>query len=183
MDIYSIIRDFHAKKFIIILTIMSLLILTAAGFHLAAATPFTAGYSHGCDDGKLGYHKYLNTPGKGIDNHTPEFMQEYDNGYKACFSPNGSGSDGSSSSIKSQSKSSSNSVTGGTFVSCNRLEHTAEYCNGYRAGAVQSDVNDDPDENITPSKVTCEGGVPSSEYCQGYQQGYSDEDHAMFSPH
>jgi hypothetical protein len=69
------------------------------------------------------------------------------------------------------------------FVSCNRSEHTTEYCNGYRAGAVESDINDDPDENITPSKVTCQDGTPGSEYCQGYQQGYADEDHAMFSPH
>jgi hypothetical protein len=58
-----------------------------------------------------------------------------------------------------------------------------EYCNGYRAGAVQADVDDDPNENITPSQVTCEGGSPSSEYCRGYQQWYADEDLAMFSPH
>jgi Family of unknown function (DUF5906) len=73
--------------------------------------------------------------------------------------------------------------TGGTFVSCNKSEHTTEYCNAYRAGAVESDVNDNPDENITPSKVPCEGGSPGSEYCAGYQQGYADEDQAMFSPH
>ena len=100
-----------------------------------------------------------------------------------CFSPNGSDSDSSSSNSKTRSQS-TNSDTAGTFVSCNKSEHTTEYCNGYRAGAVQSDVNDDPDENITPSKVPCEGGRPGSEYCAGYQQGYADEDHAMFSaPH
>jgi hypothetical protein len=144
-------------------------------------SPHSSGYSHGCDDGKVGFHKYLNTPGKGIDYHTPEFMQGYDKAYKACFSPNGTG--GSTSSVKTQSKSSSNSDTGGTLVSCNKSQHTTEYCNGYRAAAVESDVNDDPDENITPSKVTCQGGAPGSEYCRGYQQGYADEDHAMFSPH
>jgi hypothetical protein len=144
MGISSIILDFHARKFVIISTMLTVLTLITAP-QPAAATPF---------------------------------MQGYDKGYKACFSPNGSGG----SSIKSQSKS-SNSDTGGTFVSCNKSEHTTEYCNGYRAGAVQSDVNDNPDENITPSKVTCEGGVPSSEYCKGYQQGYADEDHAMFSAH
>jgi hypothetical protein len=148
----------------------------------ALASPYSAGYSHGCDDGKLGFHKYLNTPGKGIDEHTPEFMQGYDNGYNACFSPNGSDTSSSSSSSKTHSQS-SNTDTGGTFVSCNKAEHTKEYCNGYRAGAVQSDVDDDPDENITPSKVTCKGGSTGSEYCAGYQQGYADEDHAMFSPH
>jgi hypothetical protein len=177
MNISSIIHDFRARKFVII-SIMLMVLTLITTPQLAAATPYSAGYSHGCDDGKVGFHKYLNTPGKGIDNHTPEFMQGYDKGYKACFSPNGSGG----SSIKSQSKS-SNSDTGGTFVSCNKSEHTTEYCNGYRAGAVQSDVNDNPDENITPSKVTCEGGTPGSEYCRGYQQGYADEDHAMFSPH
>ena len=61
-------------------------------------------------------------------------------------------------------------------------KRSIEYCNGYRAGAVGSDVNDDPDENITASKVTCQGSTPSSQYCHGYQQGYADEDHAMFSP-
>jgi hypothetical protein len=108
-------------------------------------------------------------------------MQGYDKGYKACFSPNGSNSDSSSSNSKTHFQS-TNSDTAGTFVSCNKSEHTTEYCNGYRAGAVQSDVNDDPDENITPSKVPCEDGSLDSEHCAGYQQGYADEGHAMFSP-
>jgi len=45
-----------------------------------------------------------------------------------------------------------------------------------------TDVDDDPDENIIPSKVRCQEGSPVSEYCRGYQQGYADEDHAIFSP-
>ena len=104
-------------------------------------------------------------------------MQGYDKGYKACFSPNGTGSSSGNNKAYSQSD------TGGTFVSCNKSQHSLEYCNGYRAGAVESDINDDPDENITPSKVTCQSGTPRSEYCRGYQQGYAVEDHAMFSPH
>jgi hypothetical protein len=47
---------------------------------------------------------------------------------------------------------------------------------------IQADIDDGPDENITASKVACQGGSLSSEYCRGYQQGYADEDHAMFSP-
>src|SRR5206468_1973215 len=112
--------------------------------------------------GKIGFHKYLNIPGNGIDFQTLDFMQGYDKGYKACFSPNGTAS-------SSNKVSSTQLDTGGTFVSCNRSQHTNEYCNGYRAGAVDSDINDDPDENITPSKVTRQGGTPRSEYCQGYQ--------------
>jgi hypothetical protein len=77
-------------------------------------------------------------------------MQGYDKGYKACFSSNGTGDDNK---IHSQSD------TGGTFVPCNKSQHSIEYCNGYRAGAVDSDVNDDPDGNISPSKVTCQGGT------------------------
>jgi hypothetical protein len=153
---------------------MLLLVLTTT-LKLAGASPHSAGYSHGCGGGKLGSHKYLNTPGTGIDYHTPEFMQGYDNGYKACFSANGIGS--------SDNEVHSRSDTGGTFVSCNKSQYTTEYCNGYRAGAVESDINDDPDENITPSKVTCQGGTSGSEYCRGYQQGYADEDHAIFSSH
>ena len=151
---------------------MLLFVLTTSP-RLVDASPYSAGYSHGCDDGKLGFHKYLNTPGNGIDYQTLDFMQGYDKGYKTCFSPNGTENKVSSTQLD----------TGGTFVSCNRSEHTMEYCNGYRAGAVESDINDDPDENITASKVTCQGGTSGSEYCKGYQQGYADEDHAMFSPH
>ena len=163
---------FYGRNIAVILTVMVLLsVLTPT---VASASPYSSGYLHGCGDGKLGFHKYLHTPGNGIDYQTLEFMQGYDKGYKACFSPNGTGDDNR---IHSQSD------TGGTFVSCSRSEHSIEYCNGYRAGAVDSDVNDDPDENITPSKVTCQGGTSGSEYCHGYQQGYADEDHAMFSPH
>jgi hypothetical protein len=163
----------HGRRIAIILTATVLLLISTTRPRLAVASLYRLGYSHGCDDGRLGFHKYLNTPGNGIDFHTPEFMQGYDKGYKACFSPNGTGNDNK---IHSQSD------TGGTFVSCNKSQQNIEYCNGYRAGAVDSDVNDDPDENISPSKVTCQGGTSGSEYCHGYQQGYADEDHAMFSP-
>ena len=163
--------NIHGRKIAIVSAILVLLVVLTP--RLVDASPYSSGYSHGCDDGKLGFHKYLNTPGNGIDYHTPEFMQGYDKGYKACFSPNGTDDD---------NKVHSQSDTGGTFVSCNESQHSIEYCNGYRAGAVESDVNDDPDENITPSKVTCQGGTSGSEYCRGYQQGYADEDHAMFSP-
>ena len=163
------------KPIIIVSTMLPLLLVLIATSQLAAATPYSDGYLHGCDDGKIGYHRYLNTPGKGIDFHTSEFMQGYDTGYETCFTP--SGSDGAST-----SESSLDSDTGNTLTSCDKLQHTIEYCNGYRAGAVQADVDDDPNENITSSKVTCQGGNPGSEYCSGYQHGYADEDHAMFSP-
>jgi hypothetical protein len=172
MDDRSDTSCFYGRKSAIILTVMVLLVVLTP--RVALASPYSSGYSHGCDDGKLGFHKYLNTPGNGLDYQTPEFMQGYDKGYKACFSPNGTGDN---------NKVNSQSDTGGTFVSCNKTKHSIEYCNGYRAGAVESDVDDDPDENITPSKVTCQGGSSGSEYCIGYQQGYADEDHAMFSPH
>ena len=141
---------------------MLLLILTTPP-RLANASPYSSGYSHGCEDGKLGFRKYLNTLGYGIDYHTPEFMRGYDKAYKACFSPNGTAA-GDDNKVNSQSD------PGDTFVSCNKSQHNIEYCNGYRAGAVDSDVNDDPDENIIPSKVTCQGGTSGSEYCHGYQQ-------------
>jgi hypothetical protein len=171
----SVLSWFRDKGLAIIsATLLSLLILIIAPHLAAAVTPISAGYSYGCDDGKLGFHKYLAITG--LDNVSPEFMEGYDNGYKACFSPNGSGSSSSSS-----------SDTGGTIVSCNKAAHTTEYCNGYRAGAVQADVDDNPHEDITPSQVTCdghsEGGTPGSEYCAGYQQGDADEEHAMYSPH
>ena len=179
MSIIPTLLGFNPRKSIIIISAMlPLLLISTATSQLAAATPYSDGYSHGCDDGKVGFHKYLNTPGKGIDFHTTEFMQGYDSGYKACFSPSGTES---TNETESQS-SSPDSDTGNTIISCNKSQHTGEYCNGYRAGAVQADVDDDPDENITASKVLCQGGSLSSQYCRGYQQGYADEDHAMFSP-
>jgi hypothetical protein len=176
MDARPNIHCFYGRKLAIISTVIVLLLILTITPRLVDASSYSIGYSHGCDDGKLGFHKYLNTPGNGIDDQTLDFMQGYYKGYKACFSPNGTSGSGNK-------VSSTQFDTGGTFVSCNRSQHSNEYCNGYRAGAVESDINDDPDENITPSKVTCQDGTPGSEYCQGYQQGYADEDHAMFSPH
>jgi hypothetical protein len=37
------------------LTVLTLI----TALQLAAASPYSAGYSHGCDDGKVGFHKYL----------------------------------------------------------------------------------------------------------------------------
>ena len=108
MDGCSSIRG---RRIAIILTAMVLLLILTTTPRLAVASLYSSGYSHGSDDGRLGFHKYLNTPGNGIDFHTPEFMQGYDKGYKSCFSPNGTGDDNK---IHSQSD------TGGTFVSCNK---------------------------------------------------------------
>ena len=156
---------------------LPLLLLLIATFQLAAATPYKNGYSYGCNDGKVGYHSTSIQCGKGIDFHTTDFMRGYDAGYKTCFSPNGS--DGvNRSRIHSQS---SDSDIGGTILSCNKSEHTIEFCNGYRAAPIRLMYNDNPDKNITPSKVKCQGGSPGSESDSGYQQGYADEDHAMLS--
>ena len=57
---------------------MVLLLVLTTTPRLAVASPYGTGYSHGCDDGKLGFHKYLHTPGNGIDYQNPEFMQGYD---------------------------------------------------------------------------------------------------------
>jgi hypothetical protein len=167
MNIIPTLLGFIARKPIVIIvsTMLPLLLFVLiATSQSAAATPYSDGYSHGCDDGKVGYHKYLDTPGKEIDFHTTEFMQGYDTGYKACFSTGGSAR--------------TSETTRDTLVSCNKTEHTVEYCNGYHAGAVQSDIDDDPDDNTTPSQVICQGASPGSEYCSGYQRGYADEDHA-----
>ena len=132
MNIIPILFGFRPREPIIIAsTMLPLLLLLIATFQLAAPTPYGDGYSYGCNDGKVGYHKYLNTVGKGIDFHTTDFMRGYDAGYKTCFSPNGS--DGvNRSRIHSQS---SDSDIGGTILSCNKSEHTIEFCNGYRAAA------------------------------------------------
>ena len=55
---------------------MVLLVVLTPG--IASASPYSSGYSHGCDDGKLGFHKYLNTPGNGIDG-SDEFKKSWNN--------------------------------------------------------------------------------------------------------
>jgi hypothetical protein len=55
-----------------------------------------------------------------------------------------------------------------------------DYRAGYEAGVRQSNIDDDPKPDITPSQVTCKGGEPGSDWCRGYQQGYSDNDRAMY---
>ena len=117
MNIIPTLLGFIPRKPIVIIvsTMLPLLLLLVliATSQLAAATPYSDGYSHGCDDGKVGYHKYLDTPGKEIDFHTTEFMQGYDTGYGTCFTP--SGSDGAST-----SESSLDSDTGNTLTSCDK---------------------------------------------------------------
>jgi hypothetical protein len=125
------------------------------GAQSAFANP--PGYNKGCTDAKLPPHaRYLSQDGTGPAFHTGKFMRGYYDGFNAC-------------SLDSDS------------VSCNKASHSNEYCKGYNAGARQSSIDDDPDEDITPSQVRCKGGSPGSEFCAGYRQGYADNDLAMFS--
>src|ERR671933_2128040 len=49
------------------------------------ATPFQAGYDHGCSDAKITFSaRYINQPGKGPSFHTQEFMSGYNRGFSAC---------------------------------------------------------------------------------------------------
>jgi hypothetical protein len=44
---------------------------------------YNSGYNHGCSDGNQGGHYYLSAKG-GAANHTPIFMQGYNDGYAKC---------------------------------------------------------------------------------------------------
>jgi hypothetical protein len=73
--------------------VLPLLIIIITSSQPASASPYSAGYSHGCSDATAGGHPYLNSPGKGSAFHTANFMQGYNDGYGACsHSSSGRGS-------------------------------------------------------------------------------------------
>jgi len=51
-----------------------------------AQSAYNSGYDHGCDDAKISDpdDRYINQPGKGPRNHTSEFMDGYNRGFKDC---------------------------------------------------------------------------------------------------
>jgi hypothetical protein len=69
---------------IIVSTILLLITITAIGLQQTAfASPYSAGYDHGCDDAKAGGHPYLEEK-IGAESHTNTFMRGYDAGYGDC---------------------------------------------------------------------------------------------------
>lgn len=58
-----------------------------------ASTPFESGFQHGVADAKLDNTNsskldYVQQPGKGLDNHTPEFANGYVKGWCSIMGPN-----------------------------------------------------------------------------------------------
>ena len=67
------------------------------------ASPYSAGYDHGCDDAKISNadDRYINQPDKGPNEHTSEFMSGYNAGFSACgYSSGGGDNSGSSGSAR-----------------------------------------------------------------------------------
>jgi hypothetical protein len=85
---------------VIFFTLMLTTSLLAPQLHSANAggnSAYEAGRDHGCDDARLSpSDRYINEPGKGPNNHTPEFMSGYRDGFQNCGS--GGGDDDSDSS-------------------------------------------------------------------------------------
>jgi hypothetical protein len=48
-----------------------------------------------------------------------------------------------------------------------------EYCNGYHAGAIQADKDDNANRNLDVSQHRCTSTI--QRYCQGFVNGYNDE--------
>jgi hypothetical protein len=74
MNIIPTLLGFIPRRHIVS-TVLPLPLVLIATSQLAAATPYSDGLSHECDDGKVRFHKYFNTAGTGIDFHATEFMQ------------------------------------------------------------------------------------------------------------
>jgi hypothetical protein len=85
MHIKSINKCIYSLVYVIFLTTLPLIaIIIPAGLQQTAfASPYSAGYDHGCDDAKKGGHPYLDEKG-GAESHTNTFMRGYDAGYSDC---------------------------------------------------------------------------------------------------
>jgi len=62
-------------------------------------SPYESGRDYGCDDADLSpSDRYINEPGKGPSNHTPEFMSGYRDGFQECGGGSSDGGDDTDSS-------------------------------------------------------------------------------------
>ena len=122
---------------------------------VTAISPYDSGYNHGYDDAKAGGHPYLDIPGNGQEFHTPEFMQQYNDGYNDCSPPR----------------------SNHQFINPCGGGSTQEYCRGYHDGAVQVDNEDEARGAGSPIGLGFHGCPYDStpEYCKGYERGYNDE--------
>jgi hypothetical protein len=90
----------HYATFAIIFSIITSLIISSnSALALTTDDRYNSGYNHGCSDGKQGGHYYLSGSG-GAANHTPIFMQGYNEGYRSCSSSVGSTSTSSPNPVK-----------------------------------------------------------------------------------
>src|SRR5947208_7814060 len=72
-------------------SVILLLVLSVPIVRPVYASPYSAGYDHGCSDAKISNadDRYINQPGKGSSDHTGEFMSGYNAGFSACGSSGG----------------------------------------------------------------------------------------------
>jgi hypothetical protein len=80
--------NIYFKATIIVLTtylVAGVTVATVNNNITLALSPYDSGYKHGCSDAKNG-DQYINTPGKGREFHTADFISGYDDGHEACSS-------------------------------------------------------------------------------------------------
>jgi hypothetical protein len=80
---YSPVIAVFSSVLLLLFTIMAIIQISLQEQPAAFASPYSAGYDHGCDDAKKGGHPYLDEKG-GAESHTVKFMQGYDAGYGDC---------------------------------------------------------------------------------------------------
>jgi hypothetical protein len=126
----------NALVLLVIISIITALSgLFMSGQLAAALTPYDSGYRHGCADGRLGGHFYLDTPGKGPTFHTAAFMQGYNNGYSACVGATNTNSyqHGYNQGYQKAVSSYAGDLNTNFNDSC-PPSHSADFCNGYVHG-------------------------------------------------
>lgn len=81
----------NLASLLIVATMLAILVIVPTS-QLAAASPRSAGYDHGCSDASLpASDRYINQPDKGPADHTAEFVDGYNDGFSTC---SGSSNDG-----------------------------------------------------------------------------------------
>src|SRR5215207_7393629 len=88
-----------AMSFFTLILITSAFAIQIQLAYAGGKSPYESGHDHGCDDADLSpSNRYINEPGKGPSNHTPEFMSGYRDGLQECGGGSSDGGDDNDSS-------------------------------------------------------------------------------------
>jgi hypothetical protein len=153
MHISFILSSTNLRKFVIVASVFVLVVAMIPSSRLAAASPHSAGYHHGCNDAKISNvgDRYISQPGKGPSFHTQEFMNRYNAGLRAC----------------------SNKPS--------PMDSSTLFIQGYAKGVLDAKSHQKSfltSNTMSPDDVDCDSDidpqVSNADYCSAYQHGFAD---------